>query len=457
MGNAVITKAVRTLALASLGALVAAGAGAQSLEEALVAAYQNNPTLQSQRAALRATDETVSQALAGWRPTVTLSGDASAQTSDGDRTGSSDSQPYSASLRISQPLYRGGRTVNGIAQAEANVEAARQTLRQTEQTVLQGTVRAYMDVLRDEAVVDLNRANLDRLRRQLEATRDRFEVGEVTRTDVAQAEARVSGAISSLVASQGTLESSRATFRRVIGLEPVDLTRVPPLGALPETEEEARQVALDENPLVRQAIRSEEASRAAVAVAEGVIYPTVSLSTSVSRAYDATTLNHRVDSASIGATVSVPLYQTGSEYSQIRQAKQTNSQRRIDIETQRRAVQESVTQAWAALNSATEQIRSNVDQVRAAEVALDGVRQEAEVGARTVLDVLDAEQELLNAQVALVRSERDEFVAGFDLRVALGRLSAEQLGLPVAIYDPAANYQAVRNKLYGRDIPSEDR
>ncbi len=452
-----MTKVARTFALALAGSLVTAGAGAQTLEEALVAAYQNNPSLQSQRASLRATDESVSQALAGWRPTVTLSADGSTQHTDGDNTGSSDSTPHSASLRISQPLYRGGRTVNGIAQAEANVLAARQTLRQTEQTVLQSTVRAYMDVLRDQAVVELNNNNLERLRRQLEATRDRFEVGEVTRTDVAQAEARVSGAISSLVAAQGTLESSRATFRRVVGLEPVNLSRVPTLGPLPQSEEEARQVALDENPLVQQAVRSEEASRAAVDVARGVIYPTVSLSASASRSYDSSTFNDRLDSASLSATVSVPLYQTGSEYSQIRQAKQTNSQRRIDIETQRRAVTESVTQAWAALNAATEQIRANVDQVRANEVALDGVRQEAEVGSRTVLDVLDAEQELLNSQVALVRSERDEFVAGFDLRVALGRLSAEQLGLPVAVYDPAANYQTVRNKLYGSDIPGETR
>jgi len=452
-----MTRIARPIAWAAVGLLLSAGAGAQTLEQSLVAAYQNNPSLQSQRAALRATDENVSQALAGWRPTVTLSADASAQHTDGNSTGSSDSQPRSASLRISQPVYRGGRTVNGIAQAEANVLAARQTLRQTEQTVLQGTVRAYMDVLRDQAVVDLNAANLQRLRRQLEATRDRFEVGEVTRTDVAQAEARVSGAISSLVAAQGVLESSRATFRRVIGLEPVNLSRVPALGPLPESEEEARQVALSENPLIQQAVRSEEASRAAVDVARGVIFPTVSLSGTLSRGYETSTFNDRLDSASVAATVSIPLYQTGSEYSRIRQAKQTNSQRRIDIETQRRAVTESVTQAWAALNSATEQIRANVDQVRANEVALDGVRQEAEVGSRTVLDVLDAEQELLNSQVALVRSERDEFVAGFDLRVALGRLSAERLGLPVAVYDPAAHYQAIRNKLYGSDVPGDTR
>ncbi len=450
-------KHARTFALAMGGVFAVSMASAQTLEEALVTAYQNNPTLQSQRAALRATDETVSQALSGWRPTVTLSGDVGTNYSDGDRTGSSDSQPKSASLRISQPLYRGGRTVNGIAQAEANVEAARQVLRQTEQTVLQATVRTYMDVLRDQAVVELNQANLERLRRQLEATRDRFEVGELTRTDVAQAEARVSGAISSLVASQGVLESSRATFRRVIGLEPVTLSRVPPLGPLPEGEEEARRIALEENPLVRQAQRSEEASRAAVDVAEGVILPSVNLSGSVARSYQSSTFNDRADSSSLTATVTVPLYQTGSEYSQIRQAKQTNSQRRIDIETQRRAVVESVTQAWATLNSATEQIRANVDQVRASEVALDGVRQEAEVGSRTVLDVLDAQQELLNAQVALVRSERDEFVAGFDLRVALGRLSAEQMGLPVAVYDATTNYQSVRNKLYGGDIGGEGR
>ncbi len=442
-------------AVVATGLLTVSTASAQTLEEALVTAYQNNPTLQSQRASLRATDETVSQALSGWRPTVTLSGDAGLTHSDGNSTGSSDTKPRSASVRLSQPLYRGGRTVNGVAQAEANVEAARQVLRQTEQGVLQSTVRAYMDVLRDEAVVDLNQANLDRLRRQLDATRDRFEVGELTRTDVAQAEARVSGAISSLVAAQGVLESSRATFRRVVGLEPVNLSRVPALGALPEDVEEARRIGLEENPLVRQAIRSEEASRAAVEVANGVILPSVKLTSALSRGYDTSSFNDRLDSASVTATVTVPLYQSGSEYSAVRQAKQTNSQRRIDIETQRRAVVESVTQAWAALNSATEQIRANVDQVRAAEVALDGVQQEAEVGVRTVLDVLDAEQELLNAQVALVRSERDEFVAGFDLRVALGRLSVEQLGLPVATYDPTANYKAVRNKLYGRAILGE--
>ena len=442
------------LSIAAAGIFFVSAVSAQTLEKAFVMAYQNNPTLQSQRVSLRATDETVSQALGGWRPTITLSGEAGLSHSDGDATGSSDSKPRSAALRLTQPLYRGGRTVNGVAQAEANVEAARQALRQTEQSVLQGTVRAYMDVLRDESVVELNQANLDRLGRQLDATRDRFEVGELTRTDVAQAEARVSGATSSLVAAQGVLESSRATFRRVIGLEPTDLARVPALGELPEDLETARLIGLEENPVIRQAIRSEEASRAAVEVAQGVILPSVSLSSSLSRSYDTSAVNDRSDAASVTATVTMSLYQSGSQYSRIRQAKQTNSQRRIDIETQRRAVTESVTKAWVKLNSATEQIRANVDQVIAAEVALDGVQQEAEVGARTVLDVLDAEQELLNAQVALVRAERDEFVAGFDLRVALGRLSAEQLGLPVAIYDPTSNYQTVRNKLFGRDAPS---
>jgi len=450
----IMTSRFGALAVAAAGIFLVSAASAQTLEEALVMADQNNPTMQFQRASLRATDESVSQALSGWRPTVTLSGDAGLSHSDGVSTGSSDSKPRSAALRLTQPLYRGGRTVNGLAQAEANVEAARQALRQTEQGVLQRTVRAYMDVLRDESVVELNQANLDRLGRQLDATRDRFEVGELTRTDVAQAEARVSGATSSLVAAQGTLESSRATFRRVIGLEPLNLSRVPALGALPEGVEAARRIALEENPVIRQAIRSEEASRAAVEVAKGVILPSVNLSSSLSRSYDTSSFNYWSDAASVTATVTVPLYQSGSEFSQIRQAKQTNSQRRIDIETQRRSVIESVTQAWATLNSATEQIRANVDQVIAAEVALDGVQQEAEVGARTVLDVLDAEQELLNAQVALVRTERDEFVAGFDLRVALGRLSAEQLGLPVAVYDPTSNYKTVRNKLYGRDVPS---
>lgn len=455
---------VRTLLSGvALAGLVALPASAETLRDALVTAYNNNPQLLAQRAQVRATDETVPQALGGWRPTVTVTGQTGRQHTENNLR-QSDTNPRSVTGTISQPLYRGGRTQAGVSQAESNVLAARAFLHQTEQTILNGVVAAYMNVLRDQAIVELNRNNEAVLTRQLQATRDRFEVGELTRTDVAQAEARLSGATTSRIQAENNLIASRAVYQRTVGAPPVDLAPAPEISGLPDTQDQAINIALDENPLVVQAEYVEEASRYAVRQALGVLLPTVSLSASASRSENqatttgTTTANiGATDTQSITAQLSVPLYQSGSEHAAVRAAKETASQRRIEIDVQRRQVVENTIRAWSSLLTATDRIRSGADQVRAAEVALDGVRQEADVGARTTLDVLNAEQELLNARVALVVAERDEYVAAFDLRSAIGRLTAAQLALPVDLYDPAVHYRAVRNKFFGWTTPDEDR
>ena len=447
------------LAIGSIGVLAvlwsAGGGQAETLEEALTAAYSDNPTLRAQRAAQRAVDETVSQARAGWRPTVTLSAAASEKRSDTNRSSAVTTTPLSIGISVTQPLYRGGRTVNDTRQAEANVLAARARLIAVEQQVLRDTVAAYVDVLRDQATVQLNQNNMAVLQRQLDATRDRFEVGEVTRTDISQAEARLSRARSDFIQAEGTLEISRANYANLVGHPPENLERVPALTGLPRTQEEALEGALARNPGLVAANSAEQASDFAVRVVRGTLLPTVSLIGDLTHSEETAVSGLESDTATITARLSVPLYQSGAQHSKVRQLRQTNNQRRIEVEESRRAVIEDVTQAWERLNTATARIRSRADQVAAAELALDGVRQEAEVGSRTVLDVLDAEQEFLDARVALVAVERDEYVAGFDLRAAVGRLTAQDLGLPVEIYDPTDYYRAVRNKLIGTSVDSQ--
>lgn len=447
----------------ALAGLLVFPASAETLQDALVAAYNNNPQLLAQRAQVRATDESVPQALGGWRPTVSLTGQAGRQHSENNLRESTTS-PRSVTGQISQPLFRGGRTTANISQAESNVLAARAFLHQTEQTILNGVVAAYMNVLRDQAIVELNRNNESVLSRQLQATRDRFEVGELTRTDTAQAESRLSGATTTRIQAENNLIASRAVYQRLVGSPPGELAPAPAITGLPATQQDAINIALDENPTVVQAEYVEEASRHAVRSALGVLLPTVSLNASAGRSDGnsnttgaANANTGATDTQSITAQVSVPLYQSGSEYAAVRAAKETNSQRRIEIDVQRRQAIENTIRAWSSLLTATDRIRSGADQVRAAEVALDGVRQESDVGSRTTLDVLNAEQELLNARVALVIAERDEYVAAFDLRSAIGRLTAAQLALPVEVYDPAIHYRAVRNKLFGLSTPDEQR
>ena len=437
-------------------ALLAAPAAAETLQEALAAAYEANPDLRAERARLRATDENVPQALSGWRPSVSATGSVGVERARTSLVGEQHLTPTVKQLDVTQPLYRGGRTVAQTRQAESQVQAGRALLESVEQDVLLRAVTAYMDVLREQANVALTSNNEQVLGRQLDAARDRFDVGEVTRTDVAQAEARISRASSDRVTAQGRLGVQRATYARVVGSLPGSLEPAPPLPPLPPTLQEAIAIATTENPELEAAQYVEDAARHNVRATTGLLLPTVSAVGRVLRSDEATLENIEGRSDSIRAQVTIPLYQSGSVSSQVRQAKQIASQRRVEIEQTRRAIVERTTQAWEDLQSARARIATNREQVRANEIALEGVRQEALVGSRTTLDALDAEQELLDSRVALVAAERDEYVAGFRLLAAIGALSAERMGLPVERYDPEIHYRQVRDKWWGWETPEGD-
>ena len=436
-----------------LAVALAAPVSAETLVDALVSAYLNNPTLEAGRAQLRAVDENVPQALSGWRPTVEIDSSAGVNRSKTNSLKAKTLTPWSGQFSVVQPLYRGGRTIAGTEQAKSQVRAERARLVTVEQDVLLDTSIAYINVLRDEAVVELRRNNVHVLQRQLEATRDRFEVGEITRTDVAQAEARLSASVSDRVQAEGDLVSSRAAYVRLVGSAPGTLQPAPRLRDLPESEANAIDLAMENSPLLEAAKAEEEASRHAIDVSRGRLLPVVELNGDVSHREDVSISVDESDDYGISAQVTVPLYQAGAVYSEIRQNRETNSQRIVQVGETQRDVVESVTQTWEALNTSRAVIQSRQDEVRAAEIALEGVRQESIVGARTTLDVLDAEQELLDARVALVRAERDEFVASFELAAAIGALTAANLELPVELYDAEAHYRAVRDLRWGPDVP----
>lgn len=460
----------RRVAGSLIGLVAAAGlslgatpAGAQTIEDALSAAYRSNPQILAERARLRATDEGVPRALSNWRPTVTLSGQAGkAQDNNRARNDSGNTvftdrsrTPEQANLQVSQPLYRGGRTVAETNRAENLVQRGRAQLKGAEQTVLLDAATAYTNLLRDQAVLELNINNEQVLQRQLDAVRDRFSVGEVTRTDVSQAEARLSRARADRIQAEGNLASSRATYQKVIGELPGRLTSAQLPRNLPQSETQALNAAA-ENPNVVSARFTERAAADDVDLVAGEQLPSVNLTGDLTRSQETQTRGFERDTSQILLTLTVPLYQAGSTDARVREAKQTANQRRIEIDDALRRAREDATRSWEALTTARARIVAFQAQIRAAEIALEGVQQEARVGSRTVLDVLDAEQELLTARVNLVQSQRDEIVAGYQLAAATGRLGAAELGLKVEIYDPAANYNSTRSRWIGNSIDGED-
>jgi len=439
---------------------------ADTIEAALVQAYQNNPQVNAQRAIVRATDENVPQALSGYRPRISATATYGAQYIDSKTTSTTSSgqsvvtqqqgwnDPRTVGGTLTQTLYNGFQTGNRTRQAESQVSAARETLRVIEQTVLLDAATAYMNVLRDSATLDLQRRNVEVIQEQLRQTRDRFNVGEVTRTDVAQAESRVAAAQSQMLAAQSNLATSKAAYRRIIGVDPGRLSAGTPVDRLsPRTLDLAVAQGQAENPSVTAAEYGVDVAALQVKVNEGSLYPTVTVQASAQQSYDSSVNSSRQFTGAVIGQVSVPIYQGGTEYSQIRQAKETVSQKRLELAQNRDQARANVVQAWAQLEAAKAQIEATKAQVAAAEIALNGVREEARVGQRTTLDVLNAQQELVNARVALVTAQRDRVVASYTLLSAVGRLSIPVLGLQVPLYDPMVHYQQVRDSWIGVRTP----
>ncbi|MEQ9488639.1 MAG: TolC family outer membrane protein [Alphaproteobacteria bacterium] len=452
------SRLVQGTALAAFLTMVSVGsASAQTLMDAFMATYQNNPTIQAERSSLRTTDEGVPQAVGRWRPTVELLNQAAIRRENsGFTTGEDTRRQYSTILEVNQNLYEGGGTTYRIKQAEAEVEAARSTLMETEQAVLLDAATAFMNVVRDQAIVDLNKRNERRLERQLEATRDRFEVGEVTRTDVAQAESRLAGAQADRIASEGDLEVSRAFYQQIVGELPGLLQAPVDHPDVPVSREEALTLATDRNPTVRAAEKTYEAADVAVRVQAASLLPSVDLTAQLGREYSRSGSNDTdSDLMTLTGNLTVPIYQQGIVSSQVREARQAAIEARDLVVEARRSVLENATSAWETYVSAVAQISAREAEVRATEIALEGVEQEAAVGSRTVLDVLDAEQELLDAQVNLVEAQRNETVARYDLIQSVGGLTAREMGLTSNLYDPEAYYKSVRDKAYDSAVWDE--
>jgi outer membrane protein len=473
-------------ALAVVGALVIAflamgvSARAQTLEQAITAAYVNNPTLNAQRAAVRANDENVPKALSGYRPTITgaASGARTALTTyippqtiggtasigggpgtsfllntPGGRSNSILNQS-TFSLNLNQNLYNGFRTANSVRAAEAQVRQSQEVLRSTEQQVLLDAVTAHMNVLRDEALVQLQQQNLTSLGEQYRATKDRFDVGEVTRTDTALAEAAAAGGRASLIQAQSNLNISRAIYRQVIGAEAGKLSPGRPVEQLlPRAYDVAITDGLARNPDVVSAQYAVDFAALQVKVAEGALLPSVNAQGILQRANQPSTQANRQDEASIGIAATAPIYQGGAEYAAVRQAKEVAGQTRIQMDVTREQVRALIVQFWSQLEAAKSSIQAAQTQVNAQTIALKGIRDEYKVGQRTISDVLLAQANLVQAQSTLVNSQRDRVVASYAVLGSIGRLDMNSLGLQVATYDPEEHYRQVRDSWGGLRTP----
>ncbi len=432
-----------------------------TLNEALGIAYETNPQLSAAQANLRAIDEEVAKANSGWRPTINAQGAWGPQQANISGFGTISAHPLQGQVTITQPLFRGGRTYAEIGRAKALVRAGRAQLVATEQSVLLDAVTAYMDVVRDEATVKLSLNNVDVLRKQRDETLLRFKVGELTRTDVSQSEARLAGAESALTTAKGQLAADRAVFAQVIGRPPEELEGEPALPQLPESVDMALNLALQENPALIQARENAKAADYAVDDAIGAMLPSLALQgqyqyqrggfDTLGGVGSSGALSVTEKLTSIQGVLNVPIYQGGADQAQVRQAKEYRSQAEMNIVVSDRSVRQAVQAAWENFNAARATIESNKAQVKADEIAFEGVKREQQVGGRTTLDVLDAQQELLNSQLSVVIAQRNTVVAAFQLLAAAGKLTAKNLGLKVTNYDPVEHYDADAARWIGLD------
>ncbi len=489
---------------------------AENLPDALSKAYFNNPNLNAQRSATRAADENLPIANSGYMPHVVATGDlgaeylqargagastsvtstagtsgttgtsgstggtsggglggstggsggggagstgtggtASSSTTSASSASSGTTIPRGAGITVTQTLFDGLRTTNNIRSAESNVFASRETLRNVEQSVLQSGAQNYMDVLRDTAILDLRNSNIKVLEEQLRQTQDRFKVGEVTRTDVAQAEASVAGARADYFAAQSQLQNSIASYRQVIGEQPTRLEPARPLDrGIPPTLENAIAVAMIEHPSVQSALHAVDVAALQVKIAEGALYPTLSLNGSAQQRYDVSNVGgSNAFVASIVGSLTVPIYEGGASYASIRQAKEQLGTAEFQVDVSRDNVRAAVISSWGLLVSSKAAVQADQAQVNAAEIALNGTREEARVGQRTTLDVLNAQQTLLNARVQLVGAQRDRVVATYAILASCGRLSASGLNLRLQPYNPTVHFDQVKDKWFGLRTP----
>jgi outer membrane protein len=457
------------LAAASLAALGSAAGRAETISGALVKAYLTNPDINTQRAAVRVADENIPKANAGYLPTVEATANIGIQRTQANEILPSGSggftstppldfvaKPRGYGIQASETVFNGNRTLNSIRQAESQVFGAREQLRNTEQNTLLSAVTAYMDVLEDTAILDLDNNNVDVLKEQLRETRDRFTVGEVTRTDVAQAEASLAQGQGTALSAVATLQAAVARYRQFVGDQPKSLAPVKPIARpLPKTLPEAISISQVEHPAISGSLHGVDAAQLQVKIAEGALYPTIGLSASLTNQYDSggTPGLHQISGQILGQ-LTIPIYQGGAEYAATRQAKESLSQQEIQTDSLRNQVRQAVVAAWGLNEAAVGVVRAARASVSANEVALTGVREEAKVGQRTTLDVLNAQQALLQSRTTLVQAEHDQVVDSYSLLSAIGRLNIPTLGLAVAEYDPRVHFDQVKGKWIGLRTPS---
>ena len=463
---------IRGLLVGASIAVCAAHARAETMSSALARAYLGSPDINQQRANVRGVDENLPKAKAGWLPKVNATGSISREYNyiraaptpltviNPTRQQPQGVKYYNAAPRgygvtATETVFDGFQTLNSVRRAESQTFAAREQMRNTENTILLASATAYMNVLRDTAILSLRKNNISVLEEQLRQTRDRFQVGEVTRTDVAQAEASLAQARSDFFAAQSSLQASIATYRQYIGVEPTSLAPARSVETmLPRQMAAAVAVSQVEHPAIAGALHNVDVAEAAVKIAEAALYPNASVAASVNRQLDFFGITgQKTVTASVMGQLNVPLYQGGAEYASIRQAKEQLGQARLLADLQRDQIRAQVVTSWGQLETAKAQIISGQAAVAAAEIALNGIREEAKVGQRTTFDVLTAQQTLLNARVTLVTAQRDRVVASYTVLSAMGRLTASQLNLTAQLYDPTEHFDQVKNKFFGVHTP----
>ena len=463
-----------TAAIIMLGAALFAAlpraATAETMKSALAKAYENNPQLNAQRAIVRQTDEGAPTALSGYRPAISANASVGREYTDTKQEipplppalpngvafeAKGLTTPHSVGLTGTQTLFNGQQTANKVRSAESQVFAARETLRMMEESVLLSAAGVYMDVSRDTANLEVQQNNVRVLQRTLTDTKNRFQAGQVTSTDVAQAEAQLAGGEATLHSAESTLMTTRANYRRIIGVEAANLAAAAPVDRLsPSTLNAAVALGIAENPSVTAALYGVDVAQLQVKIAEGALWPTLVGQYSVQQQYNPQLLTPNLFTNTVSLNLTIPLYQGGAEYSAIRLDKENLGQQRLNVDQVRDQTRANVVQAWGQLQAAKAQVEAAVRQNDAAERALTGVRNEAMAGQRTTQDVLNAEQALVNARQSLLVAQHDRVVASYALLSAVGHLSARELRLPVPVYDPQVHYQQVRDSWIGLRTPS---